>query len=628
MSTVFFGSNLVAITSSATDLELKRLASNPAWQALMHAQKNSLGVEYQSAVDSVDFFLSPTGKTNLQSELEFTINSFFLENISIENRNKTICRFPARYEWVRNNFTKYKSASPVETVCPAVGKLIQERSINKISLIFAESYLDNPASMFGHTFLRLENSELPASRLLDPTVSFAADSHKHTGFSMAWNGLFGGYKGKFYNTPYYVRVQQYADADRRDLWEYPLNLSEEEIRILELHLWELKNAYFDYYFIDENCSFQLLALLSVARPDIKYYQTPFPYVIPLDTIRILKKYRIISSEPKRRLSEVAVLDFLEGKLSLIEKEKVRGLADLVLVEDDLSLETFSFEEQIKILDATEALLAFEVKKVPKLNLEKRAKIAHLRSKLFSSNIASNYFINNKPEPLLGQDLGRLKTSYGIQHQDGSDSPYVGIALRPALHSLSDPDAGYLPNSELFFLEPEFRVYFEREQVSLERFTLVQINSFPIRKYFIKPFSWGVNAEFKRIVVQESERNLSFAPSAVYGLSYEFLPNVRTTLLASGEFYLADSLGHKVEALPGLALLMQWTNSSKSQMQFEGKVGQPLINNYDATNSISISQNYKLTSEFTSFIKFSRNKNFDNYQSFVEMGLQYYFSNLN
>ena len=34
------------------------------------------------------------------------------------------------------------------------------------------------------------------------------------------------------------------------------------------HLWELQGIAFDYYYFDENCSWQLLGLLEVARPSL------------------------------------------------------------------------------------------------------------------------------------------------------------------------------------------------------------------------------------------------------------------------------------------------------------------------------------------------------------------------
>jgi hypothetical protein len=68
--------------------------------------------------------------------------------------------------------------------------------------------------------------------------------------------------------PYYLKVREYSDLENRDIWEYELNLTPEEIDRLLMHAWELGPIHFDYYFFDENCAYHLLGLLEAARPDL------------------------------------------------------------------------------------------------------------------------------------------------------------------------------------------------------------------------------------------------------------------------------------------------------------------------------------------------------------------------
>src|ERR1051325_1313323 len=73
--------------------------------------------------------------------------------------------------------------------------------------------------------------------------------------------------------------------ETRDLGEYELAFTPEELeRVLE-HAWELLSAYFQYFFFDENCSYHLLGLLQVARPDLEL-TAPFRWwALPSDTVR-------------------------------------------------------------------------------------------------------------------------------------------------------------------------------------------------------------------------------------------------------------------------------------------------------------------------------------------------------
>ena len=79
----------------------------------------------------------------------------------------------------------------------------------------------------------------------------------------------------------------------RDIWEYPLNLTPTETKRIIRHLWELQNIEFDYYFFDENCSYRLLELLEVARPDIELTDEYILTAIPVDTVRSIKRAGLI-----------------------------------------------------------------------------------------------------------------------------------------------------------------------------------------------------------------------------------------------------------------------------------------------------------------------------------------------
>ncbi len=43
-----------------------------------------------------------------------------------------------------------------------------------------------------------------------------------------------------------------------------------------MHAWELGNAYFDYFFFKENCSYHLLTLLDYADPTL-HLTDEFPF---------------------------------------------------------------------------------------------------------------------------------------------------------------------------------------------------------------------------------------------------------------------------------------------------------------------------------------------------------------
>src|SRR6185503_11289882 len=102
-------------------------------------------------------------------------------------------------------------------------------------------------------------------------------------------GLTGGFPGRFYVMPYYVKVQEYSNIESRDLWEYQLALSPEQVRRLVMHAWETRSTHFDYFFFTRNCSYYLLTLLEAAAPELHLIDQFPGHVIPSDTVRAVLK---------------------------------------------------------------------------------------------------------------------------------------------------------------------------------------------------------------------------------------------------------------------------------------------------------------------------------------------------
>ena len=99
-----------------------------------------------------------------------------------------------------------------------------------------------------------------------------------------------------------MKVQAYRDIENRDMWEYRLNLTPAQIDRLLMHAWELGNAYFDYFFFKENCSYHILSLLEYADPTLHLRDHFHFWTIPADTVT----HRGIPAECGRRHSVSAI----------------------------------------------------------------------------------------------------------------------------------------------------------------------------------------------------------------------------------------------------------------------------------------------------------------------------------
>ena len=119
------------------------------------------------------FFLAPNGKTDLLSELEATITHL---NGDTNRSNESIfCRFPARRAWLEKELNTSFGVGE----CSEYETLLNKLDPQKVTLVFPSAHINSPASMFGHTFLRIDSSM--ESKLMSYAVNYAAHTEETNG---------------------------------------------------------------------------------------------------------------------------------------------------------------------------------------------------------------------------------------------------------------------------------------------------------------------------------------------------------------------------------------------------------------------------------------------------------------
>ena len=259
----------------AASLELHR---QRYWHLLLHYRATLAG--YASEADEAGFFLAANGKTDPKAELEATLTKFFSTELVGRSRQPARCAFIARYHWLKAALAIDEARLPPQS-CERFHAWFKELNPASITLIFPSAYMNNPSSMFGHLLLRVDQKgQTEQTRLLAYTVNYAADVTSDNGFVFAVLGLTGGFKGYFSTHPYYVKATEYGDFENRDLWEYRLNLTEDQVERLLMHTWEMGNASFDYFFFKENCAYHILSLLELANLEIHLTDRFWFYTFP------------------------------------------------------------------------------------------------------------------------------------------------------------------------------------------------------------------------------------------------------------------------------------------------------------------------------------------------------------
>lgn len=476
---------------------------------------------FKSEADGAGFFLSDQGKYNPEAELEATLTSFFDPPQNDPNILHPQCKFPARYAWLKKELG-FPPGSPPEQPCARFKKWRSRLDAESVTIIFASAYLDNPASMYGHTFLRLNRKgHKGGERLLDYTVNFAAITDTTSGIIFALKGLTGLYHGAFSTLPYYIKVQEYNNLQDRELWEYDLNLSDEQIDRLVMHLWEMGSTYFDYYFVTENCSYQLLPLLEVAEPNLDLIDPLKFGVVPLDTVRLLLEQNGLVLSVRHRPSHRSQMLARRSHLTLDEIDAAGRIAKGGEESRFFVLDRYQHDRQAFILDAAYDYFryqhGFRRDQTKDIKLQERA-ILLRRSKLKINAPEAPESIGHTP-PHYGHKSGRIGFSFGVT----KDSSFEEISFRPALHDLVAADTGYVPGSHLEMFALQLRYDNENRKTFIEDLNFLEIISLsPLDPWVYKP-SWKIRVHLdqaKELGCSQDQKCLYFDLNMGRGYAFE------------------------------------------------------------------------------------------------------------
>jgi hypothetical protein len=438
----------------------------------------------ESAIDDKRFFFAPDGKSDPQQELKATLGAIFRDPSLGDDHPR--CLFPGRYSWLKEKLPIDEGRLP-QVSCKKLDDALANISTGSADLVFPASYINSPASMFGHTLIKINSTY--QSDLLAYAVNYSAFTDETNGFIYAWKGIFGLYSGYFSILPYYEKVREYNDLEHRDMWEYRLNLTQAEVRRMALHVWELQGMASDYYFFNENCSYNLLFLLEAARPSVRLTEGLSRWwVIPTDTLRQVKDEGLIS-ERRYRPSQGTRIRHLAANMTLNQQRLAREIAWKRLAAQDAVALKMEESELIQTLDMAAELLQFRYgrKELEKEEFNRQfLAVLKLRSPL-GKGVTDDKGIEPPPPPEEGHGTAKMALSGGVR----SGSPFVELGGHLAYHGLSDPDAGYIEGAQIRFGSADVRYYPKRDEVQLQSFRLVDIVSLSPRDLIFRPYSWKV-----------------------------------------------------------------------------------------------------------------------------------------
>lgn len=600
----------------------KRLWEQRQWHVLMHYKQRMLKPGVKSQVDSESFFLAPDGKTNPQSELEATLASFFAPYAETNEEHHPQCVFIARYHWMKQELN-FDSKRLPQHHCSRFNNWMAKLDPDQITLIFPMAFLNNPASMFGHTLLRIDApTQNEHTRLLAYTLGFAAHTQQERGLPFALKGLFGGYPGRFSIAPYYLRVKEYGDIENRDIWEYNLGLTPTEVRRMLMHVWELRSAHFDYYFLDENCSYHLLSMLEVARPSLHLTDRFKWWAIPADTIRTVTEAPNLLNGVKFRPARRTILYERTRQMENKLQEIAKGVGEGGILADSETLRKLPPFDQARVLELAidyEAYLRASEKVVQKEGESSPMPMLVARSRLDVPPQTPHI-----TAPDVRPDQGHKSTRIGISYGCEDSQHFFQLEGRPAYHDLLDPSDGFIRGAQIEFLDAAVRYWPRKNRVALERLNFINIVSVPPRDRFIQSFSWKANVGLVRMNFSDDDRPLTGHGNAGVGVSYDLPFEVMVYAFAEGEAVISDHFDEKLALGAGPSLGILFDISEWWHIGFSARLLAFTLGATSSAHDIDLTQCWDISPQSALRLKLSRKREFGSSFSTVVLSWQVYF----
>lgn len=512
---------LISLTAFAAE---PTTASNPwahsrEWLRLLHMEKSWGGYRshLQNMLGKESFFLAADGNTNPVSEYQATLEKMFSPTTPVDLQKKTQCHFPARRDFLLRHWSEIsKGQMAVVHTCPEMENWMQNVGSDSVSLVFASAYLNAAPSSFGHTFLKIHSSKNDHGKdLLDYGINYAARTADTTGALYALYGLLGYFPGTYAMMPYHEMIKEYTHLEGRDMWEYELTLTPEETKRLMWHLLELEGTYSDYYFLNRNCSWAILRVLEVARPDLELKTHQDIGVIPLDSLKLIVRTPGLVREIRYRPSLESQWRVHEKGLSATEEKDLKNVFHKANSAEDLSSDLKSAD--VPTLDAASDL--FALKSYEDHKKFDKPQFAVLKERATRKEASPPLPPTDKIPPSASPDSSTIQAGWSQVKNSDSVNPEAWLGWRLTFHDLLSQDQGASPWSHLEFLSA--KIYRESNGgISLGRYRFLELLSTQGVTWNSSPISWGVSTGGDR-ELSAIERLHSFGMAKV-GYSFDFL----------------------------------------------------------------------------------------------------------
>jgi hypothetical protein len=438
-------------------------SDDSVWSNLLHIEGSV------REIASPDWFL--TTERTAKSESLAIIDAMKDAN----KLNSIFCEFPARFLYLHSvlnlNFVYNYDK------CEDLSNFVKSFDKKNISIAITSEYYNAPSSAFGHIMLLFHNMIKP--ELDSSVVHFSALSKNEDFVSYSMNGLTGNYAGFFFKEPLFKKYNEYSNVEQRYIFVHPLILSDYQRKLLIFHLYELQKARFKYYFLTENCGYQINKLLQIVF-QVKG-KVPTLYFLPsevlLNNLAFIKPAIVLPPLSVRAKSSIDSLSLDEhiyfNKIISddIDKPKVDKSLSEKLKKSLVLYSQYQFRKNNNVLSSYKDIQLLSVSGLDSVD----------------TTIKPVYSPALKPSP--------RRFSIGFFKAGSNGSSSAVMSFRPLLVDLNDFQNHSLHESNFNILNTE--VKYEQSKILLQRLDIIDLKLITnYDRYFTNP-SWFLNAGINR-----------------------------------------------------------------------------------------------------------------------------------
>lgn len=485
-------SGLTAAQLPPNDPKLALVASSDQWAALLHLKNGSPIITDPQFILSID---------NFSPELElFKTIEFIKKNKSEESQK--VCRFIARAEFIRQHLGE--SVRIDENKCRDYNEFLSKAPASKISIIYASENLTQASSMLGHSMLSISGET--DSGQVEHGISFFTELDTINLASILWDTLYIGKKGFFVVEPLSKSLNYYLRTEQRNIWQYELDLTNNEKSLLHKHLWELRNLDIDYFFHSHNCATFSFDILSVAKPNLLPHRQS--WVTPLDVVKSAEKSQLIKSTqvyPSSKWKIRMLTDFLPD-------DQLLRIEELVLNDVPLGFDSILSKEITK----TYNLYNLEVGTINEKQWASNNKVWSLESDKNYSLEMSHY---KSPTSSPGD------AAYHFSLESSKNKRWLLAGWLPTSHSLEDENKQFFGETELKLSEVVIKASLDDSSISLYRWPIYSAVSLTPRNRFTGGLSGRFGFGFDQFYHDGYETELAAYITGALGLTHRISKDI-------------------------------------------------------------------------------------------------------